>query len=136
MSDTDRPDAARSRPHTPPAVGPFLEHDLMNAIDELRREPAWQTGRNARTLVKYADFRVVLTVLKAGERTQEHAVQARISVQALAGHIRVGAAGHTFDLHPGRLLALDRGVTHAVEAVEESAFLLTIAWHAGAGGEG
>jgi quercetin dioxygenase-like cupin family protein len=28
----------------------------------------------------------------------------------------------------GHLLALDRGITHDVEAVEESVFLLTICW--------
>jgi quercetin dioxygenase-like cupin family protein len=34
----------------------------------------------------------------------------------------------TFDLPQGNLLALDRGVAHDVEALEDSAFLLTIAW--------
>jgi quercetin dioxygenase-like cupin family protein len=40
----------------------------------------------------------------------------------------MSAAGRTFDLRPGSLLALDRGAPHAIEALEESAFLLTIAW--------
>jgi hypothetical protein len=31
-------------------------------------------------------------------------------------------------LRPGQLLALEARVRHEVEAVEESAFLLTIAW--------
>ena len=33
-----------------------------------------------------------------------------------------------FSLRPGGLLALDRGVPHDIEALEESAFLLTLAW--------
>ena len=32
----------------------------------------------------------------------------------------------TFDLQPGQLLALDPGITHSVDASEESAFLLTL----------
>ena len=43
------------------------------------------------------------------------------------GHIRLNASGRTFDLRPGSLLALDQGVPHDIEALEESAFLLTIA---------
>jgi len=48
--------------------------------------------------------------------------------ETVAGHIQVRAQGRTFDLPTGRLLALDKGVLHEVEALEESAFLLTIAW--------
>jgi quercetin dioxygenase-like cupin family protein len=33
-----------------------------------------------------------------------------------------------FDLPAGHLLALDAAVPHDVEALEDSAFLLTIAW--------
>jgi len=35
---------------------------------------------------------------------------------------------HLVDLTPGQLLALDRSIKHDVEAREDSAFLLTIAW--------
>jgi quercetin dioxygenase-like cupin family protein len=46
----------------------------------------------------------------------------------VVGRIQVRARGRTFDLGAGSLLALDRGIPHDVEALEESAFLLTIAW--------
>jgi len=48
--------------------------------------------------------------------------------ETVAGHIQVRAQGRTFDLPTGRLLALDQRLLHEVEALEESAFLLTIAW--------
>ena len=38
------------------------------------------------------------------------------------------ASGRTFSLRHSGLLALDHGVAHDIEALEESAFLLTIAW--------
>jgi hypothetical protein len=40
----------------------------------------------------------------------------------------------TIDLPVGHVLALDRNVHHDVEALVDSAFLLTIAWPEGAGG--
>jgi quercetin dioxygenase-like cupin family protein len=58
----------------------------------------------------------------------EHKTDGRISFHVLSGHIRLNALGRTFDLLPGSLLALDQRVPHAIEALQESAFLLTIAW--------
>lgn len=124
-----------SLPHNPgpqrvpdTTAGPSLEFDLAAEIEKLRREPAYETGRNAKTMVKYEDFRIVLTAIKGGTRIQEHHSAGRISVQAVAGHIRMRALGREFDLPQGRLLVLDRGVQHDVEALEDSAFLLTVAW--------
>ena len=105
-----------------------MEFDLPAEIDRLRSETTWSTGQNARTLLKYDDFRVVLTALQAKARMPEHKTEGRISVHVLSGHIRLRAAGRTFSLRPGSLLALDQGVPHSVEALEESAFLITIAW--------
>jgi quercetin dioxygenase-like cupin family protein len=128
MPQTDRHAAAHRRPHAPPMASAFLEFNLIAEIDQLRRETTWSTGRNARTLMKYDDFRVVLTALQAHVRIPEHKTEGRISIHMLSGHIRLGASGRTFDLRPGSLVSLDQGSTHDIEALEESAFLLTIAW--------
>jgi quercetin dioxygenase-like cupin family protein len=128
MSDAPPQESAHRRPHTAPIASPFLEFDLTVEVDRLHRETTWDTGQNARTLMKYDDFRVVLTVLKANAHIPEHQTTGRISVHVLSGHIRLNASGRTFDLRPGSLLALDQGAPHAIEALQESAFLLTIAW--------
>lgn len=52
-----------------PLESPLLSFDLNAEIEQLRREDAWQGGRNAKTLVKHPDFRVVLTVLQASQCT-------------------------------------------------------------------
>jgi quercetin dioxygenase-like cupin family protein len=109
-------------------AAPFLEFDLKRELEQLHSEPGWVTGQNARTLVKYDDFRVVLTALKARARLPGHQTEGRISIQTVVGHIQLRAQGRTFDLRAGSLLALDQGIPHDVEALEESAFLLTIAW--------
>src|SRR3954470_10613814 len=47
--------------------------DLSHEVATLRGEPAWQqSDRNAKTFVKEADLRVVLTVLKRGAIVKEH----------------------------------------------------------------
>jgi quercetin dioxygenase-like cupin family protein len=106
----------------------IMEFDLPAEIHRLQAETTWSTGQNARTLIKYDDFRVVLTALQAKVRIPEHKADGRISVHVLTGHIQLRASGRTFSLRPGGLLAIDQGVPHGVEALEESAFLLTIAW--------
>jgi quercetin dioxygenase-like cupin family protein len=119
---------------TEPTEGPYLSYDLQREIEELRRESYWQIGRNSKTIVKYDDLRIVLIAIQKGAQMREHHADGRISVQTIAGHIRMHAAGKEFDLPQGRLLALDRGMRHDVEALEDSAFLLTIAWPEGAPG--
>ena len=64
-------------------------------------------------------------------RVPEHKNDGRISVHVLSGHIQLRAAGRTFSLRAGGMVAIDQGVRHDIEAVEDSAFfLLTIAWPA------
>ena len=109
-------------------AAPFLEFDLMRELDQLHGEPQPATGHNAKTLVKYDDFRIVLIALTAHARVPEHRAEGRISIHTIRGRIRVRAVGRTFDLTAGSVLALDQAVPHDVEALEDSAFLLTIAW--------
>lgn len=125
---SDRPHEPHHRPHAPSMADPFMELDLAAEVHRLKTETTWSKGQNARTLVKYDDLRVVLTALQAGERIPEHKTDGRISVHVLSGHIQVKASGRTFNLRVGGFLALDRAMPHEVEALEESAFLLTIAW--------
>ena len=128
MPDSTHSTSQHPRPHAVSMASPYLEFDLDREIRQLHEEKTWNTGRNSKTLVKYTDFRVVLMALKAGIRIAEHQSQGRISVQTVAGHITVRASGRTFDLPTGSLLTLDRAMVHDVEALDESAILITIAW--------
>ncbi len=122
--------AERQRTQRPPEQleGPFLEMDLSTEIELLRSEEAYQRGHNAKTLARYPDFRIVLTAIRARDRIREHAAAGRISVQTVAGRLRMHVGKKLLDLPTGRLLVIDRAIPHDVEAVEDSAFLLTIAW--------
>lgn len=118
----------RRRPHSGPMAGPFLEFDLNAEIDRLHAENTWSTGRNARTLVKHDDFRLVLTTLRSGIRIAEHRTDGQTSIHVVRGHLRLNAVGRAFDLRSGGLVSLDHRESHDLEAIEDSAFLLTMAW--------
>ena len=122
--------AQHRRPHPQPMAAPYLEFDLAGELEQLRREPEWKAGHNARTLVKHDDFRIVLIAVQAQAHVPEHQTAGRISIQTVSGRIQVRAQGRTFAMPAGSLLALDQGLPHEIEALEESAFLLTIAWPA------
>jgi len=109
---------------TEPAVFDIAEVDA-----EMRRSDAYgREGHTARTLAREADLRIVLVVMKAGARIAEHSAKDTASVHALRGHVRLRLPDRVADLPAGRLLVLERSVPHDVEAVEESAFLLTLGW--------
>ena len=126
--DDPRDHEPHHRTHGTARAAGSLEFDLPAEIHRLKAESTWSSGHNARTLIRYDDLRVVLMALQPGARVPEHQADGRVLVQVLVGHIQVRAAGRTFSLRVGGLLALDRGVRHDVTALEESAFLLTIAW--------
>jgi hypothetical protein len=74
-------------------AAPFLEFDLNRELEQLHGEPEWNSGQNAKTLVKYDDLRVVLTALKARSRLPQHQTKGRVSIQTVVGHILVRAEG-------------------------------------------
>lgn len=112
---------------------PVTALDLLDEAARLRQEPTWQQGdRNAKTFVKANDLRLVLTTLKQGAVVKEHRAPGSAVVQTLSGRIRLRLADQAVDLPAGALVVLEPNLPHDVEALEESAFAITIAWPPGA----
>jgi quercetin dioxygenase-like cupin family protein len=116
--------------HVAERLGRSVVHiDMAKEIELLRGEETYQrVGRNGKTLVKRADLRVVLIALRGGARIDEHVASGPLTVEAVRGRIRMRVPGGEVELTPGHLVALERSESHDVEALEDSAFLLTIAW--------
>ena len=94
---------------------------------DLREEIAYTAnGRNGVTLVKSPALRVVLEVLRAGAELAEHRAPGPITVQVLEGEIRFHTGEDTFRVRAGEVLALPPGRPHSVEAVRDSALLITL----------
>jgi quercetin dioxygenase-like cupin family protein len=109
-----------------PHLGSSLLQVLIpNEVQSMWKEEAWQkdVGRSARTLVKYPDLRIVLVSMKAGTRFKQHKTSARLAILMLAGHVDLHLPNATVEVLRGELLALDRDVSHDVEAIRLSTFL-------------
>ena len=85
-------------------------------------------GHYGRTLLRTADMRIVLMILEQGTRLPEHQVDGTSTIQVLDGRVTVSLLGSSFDLAPGQMLAIERGVRHALAASVDSAIVMTIAW--------
>lgn len=108
--------------------------DVSAELEHVRSAEGWRQGQHsARTLLKAADLRLVLIAMHAGDRIEEYRAPGPISIHALSGHIQVTAAGSVTEVPAGHVLTLERDAPHAVDALADSAFLLTIAWPADAG---
>ncbi|MCU1286268.1 MAG: hypothetical protein JWO13_2618 [Acidobacteriales bacterium] len=102
--------------------------DLKLELTSLESRKPWPQKLASKTLLKSADLRIVLIAMQSGAKMQEHHNDGRISVHVLCGSLRLEVAGKTLEMTSGHLLALDRTIKHSVEALEDSAFLLSIAW--------
>lgn len=102
--------------------------DLNQQVDRIFNDSSVkdESGRKTKMLAKYAEFRIALVTMRSGSRWDDHKTPARIFVQVLRGQIRFHTLGRTFELACGQLLTLDPGIVHSVDAVEDSAFLLTL----------
>lgn len=113
-----------------------VAYDLEALAHEMRAEDAYRReGHAARTVVRAQDLRVVLIVMQPGARIPEHTASATAAIQVVAGHVRLRlprlARQHEDrfeELAPGRLLVIDAGLSHTVEAIDEVTFVITLGW--------
>ena len=115
----------------PGLAAEVIRRNIGDELENLEKAQSWQrdSGRSAETLVKYDEFRIVLVRMKPKSYMSHHKAEGPISIHVIQGKVRVHLPEDRMeDLKPGDLLTLDRCLEHDVEALEESAFLLTIAW--------
>jgi quercetin dioxygenase-like cupin family protein len=108
-----------------------IQFNLEKELEQLHHADAWDqtSGRSSKTLAKYADFRVLLVSMKANTRMNQHRAEGRVSIQCFAGQLRIHLPdSRKAEVAVGDVLVLDCGIPHDVEALTESAFLLTICW--------
>jgi quercetin dioxygenase-like cupin family protein len=118
---------ARQKPETERPLHEALQvFDLAETATQLRAEPAWVTGRNSITLRKAPGLQVVLLAMQTGDKLHEHSAPGPITLHAISGKVRFSTAEQSVELGPQMVVALDSGIPHAVEALQESLCLLTI----------
>lgn len=116
---------------TPDRLGdPLLELNLKREIAELwPRVDETGMGHMAKTLVRQPTLRVSLMVLRSGAIIREHRADAAITLQTLSGRVALSFDDKKIDLGAGEIIAAAPRMCHDVEALEDSAVLLTLSWH-------
>lgn len=108
--------------------------ELANEVRRLRSELDHTSGgRAAKTLAKTDGVRVTLVLLTSGTALNPESTAGGASLHVLEGRVRVQAEGQQWELGPHDLIVLGENLREPVKAIEEAAFLVTVAWPAGAG---
>ena len=126
-NDRKEPAVVITDPARRPCEAPLLRFDVPSLLAQLEREDTWHTRtRHAVTLLEgHHGLRVVLMALHAGTVIPPHQVEGLISVQVIKGRLIFSTSSESVTIGKGQLLTLQAGIRHALEALEESAFLLT-----------
>ena len=122
------PDTIRTAPREDRVLsGPAVTFAIADEINLLKNEPEWLAGkRNSVTVVKTSNLSIVLTAIRKDATLCGHAVEGPMTLQVVAGAIKFGVAGEPRTLATGTVIALDKGVPHDIEALQDSELLLTI----------
>lgn len=120
-------EAWQSRSDRPTPVLPLVHFRINEQLERLKQEPTWRGGdRNAITLTKEPTLRVVLIAMKKGATLREHQTSGPITIQAVSGSLRLSAGGQVLELGPREVAIIESAIDHEVQALEESALLVTL----------
>lgn len=101
--------------------------DLPLLMKQIKEEQSYKNGdRNAITIFKNSEMRIVLVALHKGTEMKTHTAPGVISVQVLEGKIVFTAEDKPAERSAGQMLALHAGIPHSVKAMDDSIFLLTL----------
>ena len=108
-------------------VPSWWRFDLRHEIDGLQSTEFWKSeDRTAKTLFREGDLRVVLTLMKTGAVLKQHKADGNVSIHVLRGRIRVKLDHNTDEIEQGEMIVFSPGVSHSVEALDETAFVIFI----------
>jgi len=120
---------AFERPYRPVDMNTSLTQSfpLSSMAEKLLREATFATsGRAALTLARGDDMTVVLTAMTAGTVLPEHRAPGPATVMTLSGSIVFSTRTEKITLEQDKVVVFTADVFHAVEASEDSAFLIII----------
>jgi quercetin dioxygenase-like cupin family protein len=79
---------------------------------------------NPKVLMNEPGYSMVLLSMHAGRRIPEHASKRTVTIQAILGHVTLYAGPFPYELYAGEVICIGGGVSHRVEAIEDSALLV------------
>ena len=110
-----------------PVTVPLLHVRLAAQLELFKQESTWRTsGRDAITLTKEPALRLVLMLLSKGTKMSEHKAAGPLVLHVLSGSVIFRTDSRTETVGFGELIVLESAIEHEIEAIEDSACLLTL----------
>lgn len=103
-----------------------LTHANYGQLIDLKPLADGSTDSPSTSLIKTEQMQLMHVVLHAGQKLPEHKVAGEISIQCLAGRVRLSMPGIAMPLAAGQLIVLRGGELHAVEAEQDACLLVTL----------
>lgn len=105
-----------------------VTQDLEEELFHFANHKPWQSGIYSKLLVKADDLRVILIAMEPDAKMKEHHLDGTVTIQVLQGVLCLQVEEKSQNLRSGQMLTIASGVKHDIEARDDSAFLVTIAW--------
>ncbi len=120
--------ATESRPEGDrPLDAPVVPIDIRQVTKQLLSEKAWKKNdRNAITLFKTADIRVLLIALHPGAELHTGRPDNTLIFQVLRGKVVIQVGGRKEKLRKGQMLAMHEHIDYSVRSRNKAIVLLTV----------
>jgi len=121
-------DSTPKRPEGERALdAPLVTVNLPFYIDQIKKEASWkESDRNAITIFKSRNLRLVLVALHPGAEMARHESPGVLHIQVLEGQVRFVTDQQTVELNKNQMLVLHEHIPHSVVAETETVFLLSL----------
>jgi quercetin dioxygenase-like cupin family protein len=101
--------------------------NLREVVSRFPPDPDSAARHRAEILVKSDTLRAVLVTALSGGILNDHGAPGPITIHVIEGSFRVTIDGDAQTISADEVMIMAPGVRHAIECVEDGAFLLTIA---------
>jgi len=122
--------ATRNRPDGERMLdAPYVFTDIKATIDQLKEEESWKKNdRNGITIFKSEGLTIVLVVLHTSAKVDVNNTEGIMAIQVLQGKIKLSTENEIVEIPADRqqIITFHTDFNHDIEAMEESAVLLTV----------
>lgn len=106
---------------------PLLLMDIPKYIQQVKEEEAWRVNdRNAITLFKTNNIRLLLIALHAGAEMHTERPENVLILQVLEGRLQLRTNAALININKEQALALHEQIVYSITAIEEAVLLLTV----------